>query len=60
MSIIRKIERNKLKFEQKNNKIRKAWRTNQIHKYGLKKYCLLWNKSHKKTNKITPKAAYNV
>lgn len=38
MSTERKIERNKLKLEQKNNKIQKAWRIYQTQKYGVAKY----------------------
>lgn len=61
MSIIRQIERNKLKIKQQNNKIRKAWRTEQINKYSIKGYCDMYNKNNpKKQDKLTPKEAYSV
>lgn len=61
MSILRKIERNKLKIKQENNKIRKAWRIHQIDKYSIEGYCELYNKNvNKKEQKISPKTAYNV
>lgn len=61
MSIIRKIERNKLKEKQQNNKIRKAWRTEQINKYSIKGYCDMYNRNNpKKLNKLTPKQAYSI
>lgn len=61
MSITRKIERNKLKVKQQNNKIRKAWRTKQINKYSIKGYCDMYNKNNpKKQDKLTPKQAYIV
>ena len=61
MSITRQIERNKLKIKQQNNKIRKAWRTEQINKYSIKGYCDMYNKNNpKKQDKLTPKEAYSV
>lgn len=59
MSIIRQIERNKLKAKQQNNKIRKSWRTHQIDKYSIQGYCKMYNKNNpKKLDKLTPKEAY--
>lgn len=59
MSIIRQIERNKLKSKQQNNKIRKSWRTHQIDKYSIQGYCKMYNKNNpKKLDKLTPKEAY--
>ena len=61
MSITRKIERNQLKVKQQNNKIRKAWRTEQINKYGIQGYCDMYNRNNpNKTDKLTPKNAYIV
>lgn len=61
MSITRQIERNKLKVKQQNNKIRKAWRIEQINKYSIQKYCDMYNRNNpKKQDKLTPKQAYNV
>ena len=61
MSITRKIERNKLKVKQQNNKIRKAWRTEQINKYSIKGYCDMYNRNNpKKLNKLAPKQAYSI
>ena len=61
MSITRQIERNKLKVKQQNNKIRKAWRTEQINKYSIKGYCDMYNRNNpKKINKLTPKQAYSI
>jgi len=63
MKIQRKVNRNKLKQSQKNNKINKNWRIYQINKYGIKKWCDMYNKSKNiKSNadKITPKTAYYV
>lgn len=61
MSIIRQINRNKLKVKQQNNKIRKAWRIEQINKYSIQKYCDMYNRNNpKKQDKLTPKQAYNV
>lgn len=61
MSIIRQIERNKLKLKYRNNKIRKSWRTEQINKYSIKGYCKIYNKNNpKKQDKLTPKEAYIV
>lgn len=61
MSITRKIERNKLKVKQQNNKIRKAWRTEQINKYSIKGYCDMYNTNNpNKINKLTPKQAYSI
>lgn len=55
-SILRKIERNKLKNEQKNNKIQKAWRKKQVDKYGLQGYIDLHNKNCK--DKINIKSIF--
>lgn len=61
MSVIRQIERNKLKQKQQNTKIRKAWRTYQINKYSIKGYCDMYNKNNpKKLDKLTHKEAYLV
>ena len=61
MSVLRQIKRNKLKLRQQNNKIRKAWRTEQINKYSIKGYCEMYNRNNpKKLDKLTPKQAYNV
>ena len=61
MSISRQIERNKLKTKQQNNRIKKAWRTEQINKYSIKGYCDMYNKNNpKKQDKLTPKQAYLV
>lgn len=61
MSITRQIERNKLKVKQQNNKIRKAWRTEQINKYSIQGYCDIYNRNNpKKLDKLTPKQAYSV
>ena len=38
MSFERKIQRNQLKLEQKNNKIQNAWRQLQLNTYGVAKY----------------------
>ena len=59
--MIRKIERNKLKIKQENNKIRKAWRMYQVDKYSIDGYCKLYNKNiTSKLKRITPKTIYNV
>lgn len=59
MSIIRQIERNKLKSKQQNNKIRKVWRTHQIDKYSIQGYCKMYNKNNpKKLDKLTLKETY--
>lgn len=55
MSFSRKVERNQLKFEQKNNKIRAAWRTKQIRKYGVQNWVDLWNKNHTSKKRINGK-----
>lgn len=60
MSVIRKIERQKLKFAYGTNKIQKTWRSNQIDKYSIQGYVEMWNKNHKKMKRITPRTAYNV
>lgn len=61
MSITRQIERNKLKSKYRNNKIRKAWRTEQINKYSIKGYCDMYNRNNpKKQDKLTPKEVYSV
>lgn len=56
MSILRKIERNKLKNEQKNNKIQKAWRKKQVDAYGIQGYIDLHNQNCK--NKINIKSIF--
>lgn len=59
MSIERKIERNQLKKDLGNNKIRKSWRSYQIDKYSIQGYCDLYNKNNpNKIDKLTPKTAY--
>lgn len=63
MNIDRKINRNKLKKAQGNNKIKNNWRAYQISKYGIKEWCKIYNASTNikdKGNKVTPKTAYNV
>ena len=51
----RKIQRNFLKKYMGSNRIRKAWRDFQIHKYGLEQYVAMYNKNqNKKTKRITP------
>lgn len=61
MSIKRQIERNKLKINYRSNKIRKAWRTEQINKYSIKGYCDMYNRNNpKKLDKMTPKEVYLV
>lgn len=61
MSTLRQIKRNKLKFEQGNNKIRKAWRDKQTEKYSLQGFCDMYNKNNpNKNDKMTPKTAYIV
>ncbi len=63
MNIERKINRNKLKKAQGNNKIRISWREYQINKYGIRKWCKLYNKSQKVRNKeerVTPQTAFYV
>lgn len=59
----RKVNRNKLKKAQQNNKINKSWRTYQISKYGIQEWCNKYNQSQKtknRTNKATPSTAYYV
>lgn len=53
----RKIERNMMKIENQNNKIRTKWRLSQIHKYGISNWCRMYNHSacNNKCNYITPK-----
>lgn len=61
MSITRQIERNKLKTNYRSNKIRKAWRIEQINKYSIKGYCDMYNRNNpKKLDKMTPKEVYLV
>lgn len=55
MSFERKVRRNELKFEQKNNKIAKVWRTEQIHKYGVQQWVDMWNKNHTHKKRINGK-----
>lgn len=55
-SILRKIQRNKMKYEQKNNKIKSAWRKKQVDKYGLQGYIDLHNKNCK--DKINIKSIF--
>ncbi len=60
MSFERKVNRNKLKKAQRNNKIQKAWRYYQIEKYGIGEWCKLHNKSKNIKNKeerVTPETA---
>lgn len=59
MIYIRKIERNKLKAEQGNKKIRKAWRQYQINRYSIQGFCDIYNKNKPKERMIPPKV-YNV
>lgn len=61
MSIERTIQRNKIKNEQQNNKIRKVWRIFQVEKYGIQDYCDMYNKNNKnKINKLKPVDVYMV
>ena len=63
MSIERKINRNKLKHAQGNNKIRRNWREFQISKYGITRWCKIYNATTNikdKGNRITPEIAHNV
>ena len=61
MSTTRTIQRNKIKNEQQNNKIRKAWRISQVEKYGIQDYCDMYNKNNKnKINKLKPVDVYMV
>lgn len=55
----RKIERNMAKKALGKNKIRRMWRKAQIEKYGISKWCYMYNKcnSNNKTNYITPREA---
>ena len=55
----RKIQRNFLKKYMKSNRIRKAWRDFQIHKYGLEQYVNMYNKNQgkHKGKRITPNNA---
>ena len=55
-SILRKIERNKLKNEQKNKKIQKEWRKKQVDAYGIQGYIDLHNQNCK--NKINIKSIF--
>lgn len=56
MSMLRKIQRNNMKYEQKNNKIKSAWRKKQVDKYGLQGYIDLHNKNCK--DKINIKSIF--
>lgn len=63
MNIRRKINRNKLKNAQQNNKINNNWREYQISKYGINKWCKIYNDSQKvknKANKATKGTAFYV
>ena len=61
MSTTRTIQRNKIKNEQQNNKIRKAWRIFQVEKYGIQDYCDMYNKNNKnKINLLKPVDVYMV
>ena len=63
MNIERKINRNKLKNAQGNNKIRRNWREFQISKYRIKKWCKMYNATTNikdKGNRITPEIAHNL
>ena len=63
MNIDRKVNRNKLKKAQGNNKIKMSWREFQISKYGIFKWCKMYNNSQKlsnKENKVTPETAFLV
>lgn len=61
MSVLRQIKRNKLKYNQGNNKIRKAWRSKQIDTYSIQGYCDMYNANNpRRTSKLTPKTAYIV
>lgn len=55
-SMLRKIQRNNIKYEQKNNKIKSAWRKKQVDKYGLQRYIDLHNKNCK--DKINIKSIF--
>lgn len=63
MSLSRVVNRNKLKRSQKNNKIQKAWRYYQIKKYGIHKWCKMYNDSKNIKNKeerVTPNTAFYI
>ncbi len=55
----RKIERNKIKQKNGCNQIKLTWRALQIKRYGISKWCYMFNKSNRnnKSNYITPKEA---
>lgn len=46
-SILRKLERNKIKRDYGNNKIKKAWRQKQVNEYGMQDYIDMHNKNCK-------------
>ena len=63
MSIERKINRNRLKNAQKNNKINILWREYQVNKYGISNWCRKFNDSKKTTNKanrVTPSTVFYI
>lgn len=55
----RKIARNMAKKSIDSNKIQRIWRDFQIERYGISKWCYMYNKCNRnnKTNYITPKDA---
>ena len=55
-SILRKIERNKIKQNYGNNKIQKAWRQKQVNEYGIQGYIDMHNKNCK--DKIDTKTLF--
>ena len=59
MVLTRKIARNMAKKAIGNNRIQRIWRDFQIERYGISKWCYMFNKCNRnnKTNYITPKEA---
>lgn len=62
MSMIRHIKRNMFKKLQGSNRIRRRWRKAQIQKFGLKKWCQIYNRSNvnNKAYAVTPEDALNI
>ena len=58
----RSIARNAAKKSQGSNRIRSKWRNFQIEKYGISKWCRMYNKSNcnSKTNYLTPEDAQKI
>ncbi|MBQ8299486.1 MAG: hypothetical protein IJX99_06455 [Clostridia bacterium] len=62
MSSVRSIKRNIIKKAQGNNRIRKRWRIAQIKKFGLEKWCKIYNKCNRKSraNYLEPEDALKI